>query len=168
VRPAGTPCTADANPCTLDQCDGAVATCTHLPDNANPACIPTSPAGVNPGDTVVAGQGNPACMGGVVTVLDCGPEVPPICGNGNDIVLGTGSKAADGSFMITVPPLAAGQLIVITDGCTRPALRGAPLRVGGTPAPLLSAGALVAAAALLTMIGGAAMVRRRREARSRR
>src|SRR5207253_1679310 len=37
-RPAGTACTADANPCTLDQCDGSTNTCTHPAGNAGTLC----------------------------------------------------------------------------------------------------------------------------------
>src|SRR5213592_3314458 len=34
----GTACTADTNPCTLDQCDGTSNTCTHPAGNAGSAC----------------------------------------------------------------------------------------------------------------------------------
>src|SRR6185369_14649481 len=34
---AGTPCTSDANPCTLDQCSGA-GSCAHPPGNAGSVC----------------------------------------------------------------------------------------------------------------------------------
>src|SRR5207245_109135 len=35
---AGTPCTADGNPCTLDQCNGSSNACQHLAGNAGAAC----------------------------------------------------------------------------------------------------------------------------------
>src|SRR5207244_3591231 len=37
-QPAGSACTADANPCTLDQCDGSTTTCTHPAGNAGTVC----------------------------------------------------------------------------------------------------------------------------------
>src|SRR5438128_277183 len=37
-QPAGTACTADTNPCTLDQCDGSTNTCTHPAGNAGAEC----------------------------------------------------------------------------------------------------------------------------------
>src|SRR5205809_220126 len=37
-QPAGTACTADANPCTLDQCDGSTNACTHPAGNAGAVC----------------------------------------------------------------------------------------------------------------------------------
>src|SRR5205814_10165628 len=35
---AGTSCTADTNPCTLDQCDGANVTCQHPAGNPGAVC----------------------------------------------------------------------------------------------------------------------------------
>src|SRR2546426_471346 len=37
-KPAGTACTADANPCTLDQCDGSNVSCQHPAGNAGAVC----------------------------------------------------------------------------------------------------------------------------------
>src|SRR5438132_49992 len=37
-QPAGTACTPDTNPCTLDQCDGSSNTCTHPAGNAGAEC----------------------------------------------------------------------------------------------------------------------------------
>src|SRR5207249_1188129 len=37
-QPAGTACTDDTNPCTLDQCDGSTNTCTHPAGNAGTVC----------------------------------------------------------------------------------------------------------------------------------
>lgn len=39
--PSGTPCTADVNPCTLDQCDG-VGACAHPAGNAGTLCRPAT------------------------------------------------------------------------------------------------------------------------------
>ena len=40
---AGTPCTADANPCTLDQCNGTSPLCQHPAGNAGTVCRPALP-----------------------------------------------------------------------------------------------------------------------------
>src|SRR5439155_640888 len=37
-KSAGTSCTADTNPCTLDQCDGTNVTCQHPAGNAGTPC----------------------------------------------------------------------------------------------------------------------------------
>src|SRR5882724_6754065 len=37
-QPVGTACTADSNPCTLDQCDGASNACQHPAGNAGAVC----------------------------------------------------------------------------------------------------------------------------------
>src|SRR5205809_4900063 len=37
-KASGTACTADTNPCTLDQCDGASATCQHPAGNGGAVC----------------------------------------------------------------------------------------------------------------------------------
>src|SRR5438552_18000003 len=37
-KSTGTACTADANPCTLDQCDGTNVTCQHPAGNAGAVC----------------------------------------------------------------------------------------------------------------------------------
>jgi cysteine-rich repeat protein len=160
----GTPCTPDANPCTLDQCDGMGPTCMHNPDNDNPACQPMfTGEDPMPGDTTVDGIGNPGCVGGTITVFDCGPEVPPICFNGNDPVLGMGMKNPDGTFSIPVPPLQFGQVIYIEDSCTDPPLRSEPfLVITPAPVPLLSPWAFAIALALLLATSAIAMRRLRR------
>ena len=38
VKPAGTPCPDDGNPCTLDQCDGIQETCQHPAGNPGTVC----------------------------------------------------------------------------------------------------------------------------------
>src|SRR5919201_4876196 len=38
VKAAGTACTDDGNPCTLDQCNGTSTTCQHSPGNAGAVC----------------------------------------------------------------------------------------------------------------------------------
>src|SRR5437016_1118140 len=38
VKAAGTACTDDGNPCTLDRCDGSTDTCTHPAGNAGALC----------------------------------------------------------------------------------------------------------------------------------
>src|SRR5207247_4504520 len=37
-KSAGTACTADGNPCTLDECDGTNVTCQHPAGNAGATC----------------------------------------------------------------------------------------------------------------------------------
>src|SRR5439155_12410731 len=37
-KTAGTVCTSDGNPCTLDQCDGTNVTCQHPAGNAGATC----------------------------------------------------------------------------------------------------------------------------------
>jgi cysteine-rich repeat protein len=159
--PAGTPCTPDSNPCTLDQCDGTSPSCMHVPDEDNPSCQPTfTGEGPQPGDTVVKGRGNPGCMGGKITIFDCSPGQ---CFDGNDTMLGMGTKAPDGSFMITVPPLTLGQVIYIQDSCTTPPLNGDPLLVTSpAPVPLLSPWAMALALALLVASGAIGVLRLRR------
>lgn len=163
-KPAGTPCTPDANPCTLDQCDGTSTDCMHVPDNDNPACQPTFTGGKpEPGDTVIKGRSNPDCLGGKIIIFDCGPESPPICFDGNDVMLGMGTKNPDGTFMITVPPLTGGQFIYISDSCTTPPLTSDPLFVfSPAPAPLLSPSAMAMALVLLVGAGLLGMLRLRR------
>jgi hypothetical protein len=43
VKANGTSCTADTNPCTLDQCDGTNATCQHPAGNAGAVCRSSAP-----------------------------------------------------------------------------------------------------------------------------
>jgi cysteine-rich repeat protein len=164
AKPGGTPCTPDANPCTLDQCDGTSSACMHAPDNDNPVCQPAFTGGKpQPGDTVIKGHGNPGCMGGKITVFDCGPESPPVCFDGNDTMLGMGVKNVDGTFMITVPPLTLGQLIYIADSCTTPPLTSDPLFVvSPAPVPLLSPWAMALALAMLLGMAAIGVWRRRR------
>src|SRR5439155_1455742 len=38
VKPAGTGCTDEGNPCSLDQCDGTNVMCQHTPGNAGTIC----------------------------------------------------------------------------------------------------------------------------------
>src|SRR5207244_10351809 len=37
-QPAGTACTSDGNPCSLDQCDGSSDTCQHPAGNSGAVC----------------------------------------------------------------------------------------------------------------------------------
>jgi cysteine-rich repeat protein len=159
LKPAGTACTADSNPCTLDQCDGSSLSCTHVPDADNPSCQPMFTGDTpEPGDTVVKGRGNPGCIGGKITVFDCSPGE---CFDGNDTMLGMGTKAPDGTFMITVPPLHLGQVIYIQDSCTTPPLNSDPLVViSPAPVPLLSPWAM--ALGLMMLVASAALALRRR------
>jgi len=85
--PAGTACTADANPCTLDQCDGTGA-CGHPAGNAGAVCRPSAdqcdatetctgasttcpPDGAVPNGTACT-DGDPCTTGEVCTAGACG------------------------------------------------------------------------------------------------
>ncbi len=140
VKPAGTSCTADANTCTRDECDGSGSLCTHPPDQSNPVCQPSFTDGAEAGSTEITSRSNPGCTGGMITVYDCGgPDAPPICFNGNDVVLGTAVKDINGNYVVTVPPLQLGQVIYVTDSCTTPPLVGPVVRIiQAAPAPALS------------------------------
>ncbi len=103
-----------------------------------------------------------------MTLFDCDVvETPPVCYNGNDVAIATGSKDAHGNFTFMLPaPLRPGQTIYVTDGCRVPVLRG-PFVVVAAPAmaPALSPTMLVVLGALLTLVGvlvPAAMLPRRR------
>ena len=161
-KPAGTACTPDTNACTLDQCDGLNTSCTHVPDADNPSCQPAFTGDEpDPGDTVVTGRGNPGCIGGKITVFDCAPGE---CFDGNDTMLGMGTKAPDGSFMITVPPFHLGQVIYIQDSCTTPPLNSDPLIViSPAPVPLLSPWAMAMGLMMLVASAALALWRRRIE-----
>jgi len=99
-----------------------------------------------------------------IIIYDCGPEVPPICYDGNDPVIGTGTKEANGNFSIPVsPPLHFGQRIYFTDGCFDPLLVS-PFAVVDprAAAPLLPGHMLAGLVALLLITGGASLATRKR------
>src|SRR5205814_5758766 len=55
-KSAGTSCTADTNPCTLDQCDGTNVTCQHPAGNSGAVCR----AAAGPCDVAETCNGNNA------------------------------------------------------------------------------------------------------------
>jgi hypothetical protein len=126
--------------------------------------VPVIAEGLEPGSTTVSGDGDPRCVPGEVAIYDCGPEVPPVCYDGNDTIIGTGTKDAQGHFVITVsPPLEAGQRIYAVDGCTDPGLEGPPVAVRRpAPVPVASRDMLVLLAVILSAIGLAALFRQLR------
>lgn len=63
----GTPCSADDNPCTLDQCNGTSPVCEHPPGNAGTVCRPGT-GECNPDDT---------CTG---SSSECPPDQPSPAG----------------------------------------------------------------------------------------
>lgn len=158
LRPAGTACSPDADPCTTDACSGTSVACTHV---VNPLCLPSFPGGPVAGSSTVTGTSNPQCIGGVVKIFDCGPEVPPICAHCTtevgcpDQKIGQGTKDSKGNFVITVtPPLKPGQIIYATDGCTDPALVGPDTVVTRpAPAPVLSPHLMLMLVAVLGLVG---------------
>ncbi len=108
-----------------------------------------------PGSSTVSGLSDPSCVGGVVTIFDCDVvEHPPVCYNGNDVSIGSGTKV-NGHFNITVsPPLQPGQIIYATDGCSDPVLVGPSVVIEApSPAPLVSPIGLVGLVGLLALVG---------------
>lgn len=109
------------------------------------------------GSTTVEGHADPSCPNGmnVLKVYDCGPDVPPICHDGNDVLIGTGHKDASGHFVIAVfPPLRPGELIYVVDMCFDPPVVGPPVLVQPPiPAPLLGPTGIGTALALLLIVG---------------
>jgi hypothetical protein len=91
LKPLGTSCADDGNPCTRDVCDGADAVCQHPPGNAGVVCRPaTGPcdvAGVCTGDsatcpadtyapaTTLCRAGSPCALPTYCT--GAGPDCPP-------------------------------------------------------------------------------------------
>jgi len=124
--------------------------------------VPVITGGSNPGSTTVIGKSDPGCTPGVVTIFDCGPEMPPVCYDGNDTPIGTGTKDANGTFVINVsPPLKAGQKIYATDNCTDPILEGPAVAIGSVAVPAGSHDMLMLLAAVLSALGVAALLRSR-------
>ena len=124
--------------------------------------VPVITGGADPGSTTVIGKSDPRCTPGLVTIFDCGPEVPPICYDGNDTPIGTGAKEANGNFVINVsPPLKAGQKIYATDNCTDPILEGPAVGIGTAAVPAASRDTLMLLAAVLSLLGIVALLRPR-------
>jgi hypothetical protein len=118
------------------------------------------------GSDRVVGSSAPACPGtNIIAIFDCGPERPPVCHDGTDQLIGTGSKRPDGSFDITVaPPLQPGQRIYPVDYCFTPPLVGPSALVTAlAPAPALGPiGVLLALLVLVALAHFAILAGRRR------
>ena len=71
---------------------------------------------INGSDTVAGtADPDPTPGNGCITIFDCANGA---CGDGDDIVLGTGSSNAGGAFVVSVaPPLVTGQRIFARDTC---------------------------------------------------
>jgi len=178
-----TPATTATPTGTSTHTPTATPTATATPTGtatSTPTSTPTSTATVTPtpiptpeitggstgGSTEVEGNADPDCPNGmnVLKVYDCGPEVPPVCFDGNDILIGTGSKGPGGHFVIPVsPPLVPGHLIYVVDMCFDPEEVSPPVRVfPPIPAPLLDPAAIAAAVAILLLVGARALRTARR------
>lgn len=151
--PTATPtATATATP-TATPTVTATATSTAT-GTATPTPVPPRvTGGTLSGSDRVAGSGAPGCPGAnVVAIFDCGPERPPICHDGTDQLIGTGSKQPDGRFEIAVaPPLQRGQRIYAVDDCFAPPLVGPPVLVTA-PAPVPALGLAGTILALLVLV----------------
>ncbi len=124
--------------------------------------VPVITGGVDKGSTTVSGHADPGCTPGIVTIYDCGPEVPPVCYDGNDTPIGSGSKDFQGNFVINVsPPLKSGQKIYATDDCTDPILEGPAVGLIPAAVPAASSDMLALLAAVLALVGLAALLRQR-------
>jgi SdrD B-like domain len=148
--------TATATP-TPTPTASPTSTQTLTPTNTPRAPIITG--GTTEGSSIVRGHSDPTCVGGQVMIFDCG--LPPDChhcttaANCPDPLIGTGTKDANGDFIIPLSLMpAAGHKIYATDGCTDPALVGAEVEIGAaTKAPLLAPQLIACLAALLGALG---------------
>jgi hypothetical protein len=149
--------TASATPSSTATGTSTATSTVTSTSTTTPTPSPRPPAiasGTSPGSTEVCGEARPNDAGCLCIVRDS-PNGPTD--------LGCGSSDADGNFCIAVPPLQGGWLIHVEDRCAPFAadpLRGAPVFVGGTPAPSLDAYGLAISIALLSLIGRLAMRRR--------
>lgn len=175
-----TPTTTSTATSTSTPSDTPTAMPTSTPTEtptATPTGSPTSSAtprnivitgGATAGSTAVRGRSDPACPSetpnGSIRVFSCGPEVPPICHNGNDPLVASGTKDALGNFVITFsPPLQAGQYIYVTDGCFDPILvTPAAQVVAPAAAPALSWWGMMGAGLLLSGVARWSIRRRSR------
>jgi len=104
------------------------------------------------GSTIVSGVSDPNATPGnnCITIFSCG--VDTICGNGDDVLLGTGSVDASGRFVVTVSQLQPGERIYPRDTCTN--RMGGAFTVGSVaPVPLLGPLAVLLLTASLGLLG---------------
>ncbi len=115
------------------------------------------------GSNHVIGTSAAGCPGmNIIRIFDCGPGQPPVCYDGDDVLIGTGSKRPDGSFDVAVsPPLRAGERVYAVDYCFGTPLIGPSALVTAiAPAPPLGPyGVLLALAALLWLARAALTAR---------
>lgn len=136
--------------------DTPTVTPTRTPTNTatiTPTRTPMAPVisgGATAGSTQVSGSGipnGPNC----IQIFDCGPN--GTCGDGDDVLLGTGSTNSFGNFSITVAPaLIADHKIFARDTCN--SLDG-PVTFVAVPviAPLLSPTMVLLLAVTLGLVG---------------
>ena len=145
ATPTETP-TATTTPTTTNT-ETPTPTGTETPTPGIPL-ITTAQAG----STIVHGVSDPNATPGnnCITIFSCG--VDTICGNGDDVLLGTGSVDASGRFVVTVRRLQLGERIYPLDTCTN--RMGGAFTVGPLAAvPLLGPLAVLLLIASLGLLG---------------
>jgi len=145
ATPTETP-TATTTPTTTNT-ETPTPTGTETPTPGIPL-ITTAQAG----STIVHGVSDPNATPGnnCITIFSCG--VDTICGNGDDVPLGTGSVDAYGRFVVTVSQLQPGERIYPRDTCTN--RMGGAFTVGPlAPVPLLGPLAVLLLIASLGLLG---------------
>ena len=123
---------------------------TRTPTPTPTPIVPIITKGAQGGSTQVSGTGVPNKTN-CIQIVDCGND--NICGNGDDVVLGTGSTDASGNFVITVsPPLVGGHKIFPRDMCDM--VTGVPVVVAlPVTAPALTPVMIVLLGAALGLLG---------------
>jgi hypothetical protein len=122
---------------------------------------PAITGGAEVGSSTVSGQGVPNMTpdNNCITIFDCGAD--RICGNGDDIPIGTGSLDSTGHFIVPIsPPLEFGQRIFARDTCND--LDGPPITIVGGVAPMLSDATILVLIAVLSSLGLLTLRRRLR------
>lgn len=114
--------------------------------------------GAGAGSVLITGKADPRCVGGTVQVFDCNVvEHPPVCYNGNDVLIGTGTRDANGNFVVPLAAaLTAGQVIYAADACGDPLYAGPGEVVivrPAAPVPTMSANLLGLLVASLCLFG---------------
>jgi len=166
-----TPTETPTDTATPTETPTATATATETPtDTATPTETPTATATPTPtgtetptpgiplittaqgGSTTASGVSDPNATPGnnCITIFSCG--VDTICGNGDDLPLGTGSVDASGRFVVTVSRLQLGERIYPLDTCTN--RMGGAFTVGPLAAvPLLGPMTVLLLIASLSLLG---------------
>ncbi|MFI5395675.1 MAG: choice-of-anchor P family protein [Candidatus Binatia bacterium] len=173
ATPTPTPTSTPSSTSTATPTETPTRTATSTPTATPTPRGPILTGGTTAGSTAVTGHSDPGCepLGlNQILIFDCG--APPNCAHCTtpvgcpNPVIGAGTKDPLGNFIIPVsPPLRAGQVVYVTDGCFDPVLVGPDAMVQVAPiTPLLSPGMLAALMGILTAVGLSGL-RRLRQAR---